>query len=492
VTASPLAVLLAATLGVLAAVASAPAFADARVRTTHVPSGGPVWVGPDVFWATAAANGALDVMRSTPGRAPGLFQRFEPEQRREVVWGDLSGTRGRLALELTRFGRGGHTYRPDPTIQAFHGARGEPLRAIGAMCPVDQFRPVRAIDTAGHSVAFRGTTCPLDAFPPAVVRDFPPAPPRERALPPRAFAERVAGRHLAFLEAPVSRAVELAVADAATERELFRLPVPSPVRGFDLNGDGTVALTYEASMGRANVMRLAWASPAEPRLHVVPLPRSGHVAARLAGDRLVVVRARRHSFGPVPGGVLELRELDGRLVRTLARGVDSAYADEGFDVSPDRGRVTFVTRSCAGAAIRSVSFSAAQPTRFGAPARCPLRLRAPLRVAGDREDETLAVRASCRGLVARCVVDRALATVGDRRGRRRIVARIPGHSEPGGRVAIPLTAYGRRVLLRRGRSPRVTVTVWLADIGGESAPLVQRRSGRFRVRGWPFWLRGRP
>jgi hypothetical protein len=246
-------------------------------------------------------------------------------------------------------------------------------------------------------------------------------------------------------------------------------------RSFDLQADGKLAFSVDD--GRRT--RIAWASAAESRAHVIDMPRSGHAAVRWAGsDRLLVLRTSRRAAGTVTGGVLELRGLDGRLLRTVARGVVDRAQREAFYT--DGERVTFVTRRCAGVRLHVLPLEGG-PTSGSRSGACPLRLReGVVHVRGRRE---LRATVSCTGFVTVCSGLNAVATarVG---GRARVIARDPVTAAASPALRMALNPLGRRLLARRPHA-RVRLAVTLGDpslVAPGAVTARQRRAGRFAVR----------
>lgn len=195
-------------------------------------------------------------------------------------------------------------------------------------------------------------------------------------------------------------------------------------------------------------------------------PRRVQRFAGADGERL---RAPRLSASPAIVA-LELRVTDrrGRPLRTLHyRGAFGEPLTPGPAIAtgasgdPWPGYAVAVTRGCANAEIRTLAGGEPEPGG-GEPPGCPLRLRSPLRLAGDR----LRLGISCAGFRIDC-----FAPVEIRAGGRvvaRGVARYNHATPPYAAAALRVSAAGRR-LFRAAHRVRVTARIGDPDSTGADA-----------------------
>jgi hypothetical protein len=159
-----------------------------------------------------------------------------------------------------------------------------------------------------------------------------------------AHAARLAGRFVAWLEgdyvAGTGNRADIVVYDLNAGVESYRIPaaaLPNQVEDLALQRDGKVAFVFDPSADDTNPRALVgWASPAEPRVHKLPLARRYSYSVSLARDRIVFARdskAARRAFEET--GVTDLRG-HARLFQrhAVGRGIDFngreiAYTDRG-------------------------------------------------------------------------------------------------------------------------------------------------------------------
>ncbi len=481
--------MVAAAIGAAALAGAMPAVARSQtVRTPHMPAAGPVLAGQDLVWADQAADRGFAVVAAPlGGGGPRTLRAFAPLDGDQIVVPAIAASPDRVAVEAydarQALARGDGTHR----LQAFQGPLSGPLEALGPPCdgvPGGSVTPLRSVDVEGQAVAALGPSCGGERPQGATVTDFASDPPASRSLPDARASVRLAGGLVGFAAEPDAEGRLFTVRDRSTGAEVYSVRVRDlggrMVRelgtSFDLQSDGKLAFTYRfhGSGGRT----VAWSAPGDPRPHVLDLPRSGHVAVKWARrDQLLVMRARRGSAGTVSGGVLELRALDGRLVRTLARGVVDRSEREAFDA--DGERVAFTTRDCGGVRFHVRPLTGGS-TFVHRERRCALRLAGGIRLAGPSE---LRATLRCRGLLTVCQGWRAVATarVG---GRTRVIARDPSTPPRAPVLHMTVNPLGRRLLARRPHARiRLAVSVGDPSFVSYGEPTArQRRSGRFVVR----------
>jgi hypothetical protein len=148
--------------------------------------------------------------------------------------------------------------------------------------------------------------------------------------------------------------------------------------GFDLQRDGKLAVSYRlVELARAIPTTIAWLSPSDPRLHVLPL-RGTDTRIRIAGDRIAFERFRTPStsalaiadlagrarpvaaFAP-PVGLHAQFDFDGRHVTWASRSVTSTRVDcpppgqERPCVRRETGVTSLWIRAAAGGAPRMMA-----------------------------------------------------------------------------------------------------------------------------------------
>jgi len=441
-----------------------------------------------VVWADETADAGFAV-RSAPvaGGKSRTHGTFAPASSEHRIVPAVSASATRVALEVSGWAIGQpRSYSYAHTVQTFQGPIDGRLQPLGPPCATNSTSlPLRSVDVLGDTVARTGTACTGAAARGAALTDFASVPAASTALPDDAERMRLAGGLVAFLRGDEP----FVVRDRASGADVYEVPErylgfswPGNSVSVELQADGKLAYLLWGRGGQA----VGWSSPQEPAVHVVALPPSAHVAVRwAAADQLLVLRVGRGRAGRAGTGVLELRDLSGRRLRTLARGVLTRPVRELFDA--DGRRAAYVTRDCRGVALRVVALdapTAAAPAVTG----CPLRLTTPLRYARTRlRGRVLRARIDCAGFQTRCVAYAAVATARIA-GRTRVIARnitgagVDQTAERG--LELQLNATGRR-LLRRDRRPRVRIAVDIGDSptgGGVLTPGgEQRRTGTFRV-----------
>jgi hypothetical protein len=189
-----------------------------------------------------------------------------------------------------------------------------------------------------------------------------------------------AGPFVAYTAAGAQGAVTLVVLDRTSRAEVTRLALARAPVSFDVQADGTVAVSEPTG---TDTQRIGWARPGDPALRplVERTLRSGHV---LAGDRVA------HARAAAAGGVeIVLTSLDGTTVpASFAMG-----SPTGFDF--DGTRLAFATSDCVYAAIADAVPAGAAPPAGPCP-RAQAHVR-PVRakVALTRKRRTVEVRLSC-------------------------------------------------------------------------------------------------
>src|SRR6266550_38151 len=188
----------------------------------------------------------------------------------------------------------------------------------------------------------------------------------------------IAGRFVAWTERN-----EVVVYDRLARRVVNRARIGPEAGidvdlGFDLQRDGKLAVSYRlVEFARAIPTTIAWISPSDPHLHVLPL-RGTDTRIRIAGDHIALERFRRPStstlaiadltgrsrpvaaFAP-PVGLHAQFDFDGRHVTWASRRVTSTRVDcpppgqERPCVRRETGVTSLWIRAAAGGAARMIA-----------------------------------------------------------------------------------------------------------------------------------------
>lgn len=321
-------------VGVVVA-AGAPAAADGRVRALAVGevSAGPVLAGDRVLWGEsrlssidASSSGMAFRLRSVSlagGRTVTVVRRRVDGA--DPTWLALDASPFRAALALASRPRDPRIGRPREAF-ALAGPPGGPFALVAG-----SDSPERATPEALHVEVADDTVVAVERSPDRVVVHRPAAPPAELAPPAEAEAAGLVAEG-GFIAFPVRRSEddprgdEVVVAELATGAVRYRVAVRGGLLRFDLQADGKVAV-----LGGGD--RLAWASPAEPRLHRLRVPATLRPEElQVAADRIVV----RATGPPVPTGGsgtsadrLLVVDLQGRAAAVTPRTV--SLRGVGFD-----------------------------------------------------------------------------------------------------------------------------------------------------------------
>ncbi len=459
--------------------------AAAAVTTRHVPVSGPVFAGGHVAWTDALRNGGFAVRIAPAAGGPRrLLGTFAPSRRRYLLEPKVAASASRVGVELREHFLAGKYESPATALQSFASSPEGPLVALTRRCGLADAYPLRSLDVAADVVAYREASCESYGSSAARTADFSSGAAAPGALPSHGDGLRTAGAFAAWFERPED---ELVVYDRARGAELYRVPTLRLPGGRGSLRFTSVALSREGKVaftlpGRGARRTIALASPARPQGRIVKLPVARHYAVRFAGERLLVMRSPTSSNGAIVDGTLELRELSGRLMRVIARGVDDQVLNERFDT--DGASVVYVTRGCRGATMRVQRLDSPTAT-FRAPRRCGLRFTRPPRLSGGH----LRFTPDCRGMLGACAFGYAVVTArsGGRRGAIVTIARDDGGGgfPPGsGEAELRLTRAGRRLIARQ-RAIRARVTLHVGDpsyYDRSEISAVQRRAATVTLR----------
>jgi hypothetical protein len=454
-----------AIVGALTAGAALAAPAGAAVPAgipTPEPRAGPVLAGGAAVWAAELDRHGF---RLLTGRAGGSATELlaVPAGPGRIVIPSLAASPQRTVMSYatgSRATRGGTSFERRTVLTLGADGRRETLDEdcrIGGIPDIP-----RLVDASADAVVF--PRCEPSGHR-AVVRDYAGPAPVDQHVPAAKLAGlRLAGRYMAWLDGPpgdVNNRADVVVHDRLSGTEAYRIPQAAigELHSLDLQADGKVAYSYAAPGGR----RVAWASPSEPRPHVLPLPARESYEVRIAGDRIAFVTGVQPGAGSLTLGEVGVADLAGRAraVGNLAEG--SLFTDD-FDF--DGERVAWWSFRCTDAVIRIASADGPD-TSTGPRSGCALRFERPPRL----KSAWLRIYPDCFGFGLEACEARDVRLTARAGGGRLVVAR----GRTGDRV--DLTRAGRALL--RGR-PRVVVRVSavLVDDAGRR----ERRAGRLVLR----------
>lgn len=449
----------------------ASAFAQTLDGGRFLPLDGPRLAGDELVWVpdyTSDRGYQVEMQPLFGGPARTIFQTATGPQRSNVFVNGLVASPQQVLVAERGLRRDGV-----PESEVFRIGRDGTVEPLGD----GSFQLARAtVDLSGDLGIYNGSE------PGITIRDFA-LPPSERVLvSPVSRLMRVAERYAAWEDRG-----DIVVYDRATDSELYRVrgiwPSFDSPRDLDVQADGKVAFLYSPDANRSEL--LAWASPAEPFAHRLPVDAQRSLELKLANDLVVFARSETLSSRRMPRltarfGELGVVPLNGGSERLL---VSPIVGFSFFDF--DGERVAWQARGCAGALLRSkplgelVADPRLRPVRLTS--RCPLRLRGQARTQSDQH--VLRLPVDCAGYRGDCsVFGPSLRTLRPYHiGARRVPrgTRVNGSTledAPGGDTRLTLGSLGRKLVRRPGR-----VRFGVSTIIGDS--LVQEtRSGQITVR----------
>lgn len=459
--------LLSGGLAILALAGAAPGVrASVLAELKHVPLSGPDLVEGGAVFAAGDYDEGFSVRFASPGEpSPRLLQAFRRQRDEVSVSPLLVASQRRVGVEVFSVRSLGVNIPGGSFVQAFQGALGSALSPLSPACDVPRGDVANLDVTDDAAVYLDGSEC-SPGLRGASATDFATSPPESRRLSRDADGLTVAGDLVGFFESG-QRGYQIFDRPSGVVIRRVELPAvseDSAFTGIDLRADGAVLFAFtEGPRGH-----VALAEPDAARAQRLDLPSSARIAAGFHGGQLLLSRApHRRAPNGIDGTTLELRDLQGRLLQTLARGaVDTARRGDRLS-DGDGERVTFVERRCDGARLhlrrsdeRELSFPRARD--------CPMAIVGRPRIRRGRLE--VRARLTCTGLTARCDMSYASATVRVA-GRDRRIAYTRDKGTPTFRMR--LNARGKR-LARSKRRFRVVFRVGLGD--GIDAPtaLVRR------------------
>jgi hypothetical protein len=428
-----------ALLGCCAALAfvSAPTSASpAAAAPLHAGKlvGGPALVGGKVAWAQRSKH-VLTVRAAEPGARPQTLGSFTSDS--------AFAPRARMAASPTYVAveriLGDHSsdwhFR-----DVFAGPSGGPLAALGPQCSLLGARLMPTVDVSGDEVVY--WDCGTDR---ATVRNSSSG--ASEAIPANDRGLRLAGRYAAWLDDGAGPQA-IVVYDRVENRVAYEVSRSAVDASYDLQADGKIAYVDLAGQAREGVtpVHVAWASPAEPQPHVLPLAPSDSYRVKIVDDRVGFEQERPEARR---GELTNLGYVDiagGRPHAVVTGGLDEGVGDSQFDF--DGKRFAWYSLGCRDALLR---VTAVGSHASGLRRHCPLRLRRPPRLSHGR----VRVVVDCFGFVECRVPKLTLSLV---RHGHRVVARGSGQSAR-------LTTLGR-ALARRHAGIRVRVRATIVDAEG--------------------------
>jgi hypothetical protein len=322
---------LAKAVGLLAVVtvALAAGAGAARSRVTEfegaagdVSLAGPSFAGPEVVWAMSGRRAGLYAVRNgaaTPIFVPAAVP-LPPEfahrgLRDPIVRQTLAQVSGSgRAVAFLRFARVHERCSGGPPCEAVRsfplfselwvGPRtGGSFRRVGGArrhCPQRQSWPAD-LDVSGSYMVFDDLLGPCKGshrLSRVLVWSMRPGA-RPRVLARSARTEfrlvAAAGRHVAWEQHRVvhgrAREQALVVFDLRRGRPLYRVSLDrlraTEVLSVDVQADGKVAALVASQGGQCGLLRVVWASPFEPRPHILPGRAAGSITVRMSQQRIM-------------------------------------------------------------------------------------------------------------------------------------------------------------------------------------------------------------
>ena len=419
--------------------------------------GSPVFAGERLLW-TESVGTNVDIWSGAPGRPVERVQRvpFEPYGAGAVLpW--LAASPSLALLSRFAYEQGRSNEGTVPAFTDHHvGPLSGPLESVAWCIGRNGPNAPRPADVWGEAYVYRECD---QGFGHVELRDTAAEPMSPaRALGQDGKAPRIAGRFVAW------RAYDIVVYDRVADAEVYRVPsLLGPTHALDLQEDGKVALAFEPDTSTGEVV-VGWASPEEPYLHRLALPRRDMYDVRIADDRIAFQGGRRGFNLSVSRADVGIANLDGAF-RVVASNTDAFRYGQSFDFDGEQ----LVWREFGCEQRRLVVRDAdAAGTAPGGATRCPLRL---LRRPVVRRGVAL-LHMGCGAYKPPCGFRTDLRIVGHGGGRASDT--VYGLRNP---VRARLTARARRLLRRHGKL-KVRATVRLLD----AASREQIRRATIRLR----------
>ncbi len=282
--------------------------------------------GSHVEWVAPAGRGTTGLFDARPHARPRRLQSFpKPGQYVYEAYGPLHGSASTVVLD--------RHYSIDPPDGAgssgsghLAGPAGRPLSSL-ALCA--GFSDAGGVDVSGSAIAFGRCDTKLE------IRGQSSTD-ATQIVGRDVHAAAIAGRYVAWLEGHsinTESAADVVVYDREARSEVYRLPAtafPAEITDLDVQDDGTVAFSFYARPNdRVGGMRVGWASPAEPTVHVLPLPRRLTYGVRIGVNRIVFFRYPKslHTRGHEIG----VTDLQGHS-RLFSREAGFAFDYDGADL----------------------------------------------------------------------------------------------------------------------------------------------------------------
>lgn len=456
---------------------AAPALAADVAAVDRVPfvTAGPAISGERIAYAESdGRGGSIRFLGATIGATPSeLFARAAPENPKV---GSLNGVGVALTPTRTAFAFGEDlAVDPDGATayqQAYAGPPAGPFAPIAGTPDGDQV-VVDHVDASGDAVlTVERTSSAVRAF----VRDLAAGTPPKQVGGDGVRAARIAGPYVAVATSTSDTVTRVTVSDWRTDAVLYAVDVPVTAPygfgfGLDVQEDGTIAVraANPASTGSKPKVDLAWASAAQPTLHVLATD-VGTQLTRISGGRILFERAK---------GTLA-REL---VLADLAGTVTpvSFPLDTVMGADLDGTRMTFATPTCVYAGDVPATAPAVAP-----PGVCP-QASTRLGTARSKTRGRVVVEVSCvMATAAGCRTAVALQTP-KAKNRRTLTLATRTVTVPAGtsrRFGVTMSAKRLRDLRARvGRTRRTAIVDVIARVKDDAGLTSStRRDASVRLR----------
>lgn len=427
------------------------------------PAYGPMLSGSRAVWAERRRDGGFDVQVATAGGSASLLLSFHPPPGGALI-PELAASPSRVVV-ASGVGEAGPRGASWGARDVYTAAIGASAEQLGSRCDIFGTPDLpRAVDVSGNALVY--PRCDGDGQY-VHVRDYSTAAPVDEQVPGAqpGGGLRIAGRYVAWLDNggdEVANVTGITVYDRLAGRISYHIKKGSVGQGvheLDLQTDGKLTFSYQTSDGQ----RIAWASPAEPRRHTLPLRNANPYDVRIAGDRIAFQVGPTVFAGAVFPATIGITDLEGH-ARTLAKRAEGGLFSEDFDF--DGTRLAWWSYGCSHALIHQVAASA--PPSFTPPrSGCPLRFTSSPRL--ESGGHRLRLFVNCFGFDGGCGLRDTLITA--KRDGKRIVVGSQGRG-----ARVQLTSKGRDLIARPG-SLRVRVATTLVDLAGRD----ERRHAHARI-----------
>jgi hypothetical protein len=295
---------------------------------------GAVLAGNGSTWLTHVAGGRA-LYSARPGRKPRRVDTFPHPGEPGNSIRAFDGSRSAVVLESEVYvPDGGSTNR----TSFYAGRFGERLELLGR-CDSGLGPGLGRTAVSGATVAFVRCNNTIE------VRDLSGSV-APKVVGYQARAVRLAGHYVAWLEGEYDGGrgqseADIVVYDLQAGVEAYRIPAGAIATGIvslSLQDDGKVAFVFDPSADDTSASTVvAWASPSQPSVHRVPLPRRLGYSVLLARNRIVFAAYR--DAGDGVSEQIGVTDLKGHSRLILRKG-------SGLGIDYDGKNIAYTFRAC--------------------------------------------------------------------------------------------------------------------------------------------------